>query len=888
MRKTLAAFVAALLSTSALAAATPGTVQQSGTVVPSHAAKWATTGVISDAGTSQTPGISTIGILSSNPCSFSINTALSPAPNTQLCFGVTGGATPASTIYLNSFGGANPAVLDFNINGSIYQFPFNSGGTLGPATTVIHDPACWNNLVGTLLADCKFLLLPYAPTLITSPTGNPTTGPLLSTYSTVAVQGTTGNPSNREFLVNLGLTSSTGQGLANSNGDKVTLYAGAVANSGSGNLWAFNPLLSQTTGSGNYDAQVIEVDMNNFNADRGGSDGPSGLPGIVAYGVSISGAGDSNNYTNTSALNIDSFGGAVGTQPLWAHGIIEAGFFKFNEFAEYGVTPTVFALFGSHTYGLDCNAAGLSVACIRLGTGSNGGLVARNLANTDDAHVLWFDGTNETIAGSDVGGVFSGAPILPLTANAYDLGGPTDPWNTLFVSNLVAISSATLNGANIISGAGITGNCAVWTGVATVGNSGSPCGGGGGGGVSSIIAGNGILVSPTTGAVTLRVDPNLENLVTLTVGSGSPAATITDYGTLLVTLNSVFHGGLQLTGIPNVGVPSAGLCLDSGDNMITCAGGAGSVASVTSTNTNIVVTPTTGAVTIGLIGSPILTSLGVGTTGITSTISDGGSLAVAGNATFAGGTSFTSATVQFTSLASGTPTSGLCLASGGFMILCSSAGSGVSQITAGSNIAITPSGGTGNVTVNLSANPASLVTLSVGTSSPTATITDGGTLAVAGGTLLSGSVQLTGLSGGTPIAQLCLAASGFLISCGGTTGVTSLTNTDGNIVFSASTGPITANLNPVIGGLTSLVVGSGAPSAAVTINNGTGASLSVSGTSKFTGAILSPGVTVAALPVGATNGTMIFATDGAPGSSPCTGSSTGAMAFRENTAWKCF
>ncbi len=40
--------------------------------------------------------------------------------------------------------------------------------------------------------------------------------------------------------------------------------------------------------------------------------------------------------------------------------------------------------------------------------------------------------------------------------------------------------------------------------------------------------------------------------------------------------------------------------------------------------------------------------------------------------------------------------------------------------------------------------------------------------------------------------------------------------------------------------------------------------------------------------IAAQNGTQIFMTDGAPGSSPCTGGSTGAMAFRQNGAWKCF
>jgi hypothetical protein len=48
------------------------------------------------------------------------------------------------------------------------------------------------------------------------------------------------------------------------------------------------------------------------------------------------------------------------------------------------------------------------------------------------------------------------------------------------------------------------------------------------------------------------------------------------------------------------------------------------------------------------------------------------------------------------------------------------------------------------------------------------------------------------------------------------------------------------------------------------------------------------GMTVAHLPAtGVAGGSMIWATDGAPGTAPCTGSSTGAMAFYMNGAWNC-
>lgn len=48
------------------------------------------------------------------------------------------------------------------------------------------------------------------------------------------------------------------------------------------------------------------------------------------------------------------------------------------------------------------------------------------------------------------------------------------------------------------------------------------------------------------------------------------------------------------------------------------------------------------------------------------------------------------------------------------------------------------------------------------------------------------------------------------------------------------------------------------------------------------------GLVLSAMPSTIGNGSQIFVTDGAPASSPCTGTSTGSMAFRQNGAWKCF
>ena len=56
----------------------------------------------------------------------------------------------------NAFGAASALPLRFNVNGTYYSFPFVTGGIVGPGTTVVGHPACWNNTVGTLLSDCTF------------------------------------------------------------------------------------------------------------------------------------------------------------------------------------------------------------------------------------------------------------------------------------------------------------------------------------------------------------------------------------------------------------------------------------------------------------------------------------------------------------------------------------------------------------------------------------------------------------------------------------------------------------------------------------------------------------------------------------------------------------
>lgn len=72
-----------------------------------------------------------------------------------LCFSPNAGIAGSNGVI--AFGAVNAPQIPFEfiVNGTSYQFPFVTGGIVGPSTTTIGDPACWNNTTGTLLKDCS-------------------------------------------------------------------------------------------------------------------------------------------------------------------------------------------------------------------------------------------------------------------------------------------------------------------------------------------------------------------------------------------------------------------------------------------------------------------------------------------------------------------------------------------------------------------------------------------------------------------------------------------------------------------------------------------------------------------------------------------------------------
>ena len=141
-----------------------------------------------------------------------------------------------------------------------------------------------------------------------TPVGN--TSP---TNEAMRVEGVTAQDSKREFLAEYGLTSNKGASASGPDRDKVTIYASVQADAGTGDVWVMNPLLRMSPDSGDYNAQGIELDFDNLNADRGNDSGAGGLAQPSAYGMAITGQG---KFKSTAALGI------MGITPkMWNRGL---------------------------------------------------------------------------------------------------------------------------------------------------------------------------------------------------------------------------------------------------------------------------------------------------------------------------------------------------------------------------------------------------------------------------------------------------------------------------------------------------------------------------------------------------------------------------------------
>ncbi len=129
-----------------------GAILQSGPVVPGHVAVFVDNGVVQDGGTAGNGIVSSIGIENDGSLGIAINSGAITGPFVQ--FGIISNADGDITLVANSFNGAPPATMFWDINGVTYPFnPTGSGNVTGPASAVSGDLASFNGTNGNLIRD---------------------------------------------------------------------------------------------------------------------------------------------------------------------------------------------------------------------------------------------------------------------------------------------------------------------------------------------------------------------------------------------------------------------------------------------------------------------------------------------------------------------------------------------------------------------------------------------------------------------------------------------------------------------------------------------------------------------------------------------------------------
>jgi hypothetical protein len=267
-------------------------------------------------------------------------------------------------------------------------------------------------------------------TLNVAPTGNPP-----STLSTLNVQGYTVSANTREFLVNFGLTSSTGKGGTAGN-DKVTLYTGAVGNPGTGDIWSYNPLLTMSASSGAYNAQCIELDFNNLNAARGNNGNLiTDYTAPVANGLSITGA---STFPSTTALAIE------GATNQWSRGITQVGTSPICGYQDWLTTPVAIQFDGAYSIAainltsLYGNAGAVTNTAIFL---KNSQTITWQSGDTKSVFSDYIDSSNNRVVGSPstLGQTASVILCGQVTYPQYALAGfgtSVNRWGDAYLSNV--------------------------------------------------------------------------------------------------------------------------------------------------------------------------------------------------------------------------------------------------------------------------------------------------------------------------------------------------------------------------------------------------------------------------------------------------------------------
>jgi hypothetical protein len=252
------------------------------------------------------------------------------------------------------------------------------------------------------------------------PTGNP-----VDTLSSLTVTGETESETVREFLVSIGLTSNKGSGAASPQRDKVALYAGVIADSGTGDVWSLNTVLSLFPGAASYNALGYELDFNNLNGHRGDIPGASGLAAPVGYGLAITGVA---SYRSTSAFLITGSGAST-----WNRGITITSGTVQASIQDVSTAERAIDLQGSYDYAIDVSESVNSEAAIQMGWGQK--LRGRTSADAN-IQLIGVSASDQVVVGDNgVPVVVAGTALVPNVDNTIPFGSGSFRWTEIFAAN---------------------------------------------------------------------------------------------------------------------------------------------------------------------------------------------------------------------------------------------------------------------------------------------------------------------------------------------------------------------------------------------------------------------------------------------------------------------